>query len=275
MIIQKMPLITCVCVTKNRFDLLKKSINCYINQTYQNKNLVILSQSNKDCNKKIENHIKELNRSDIQFVVAPEFLSLGAMRNTSVELATGEIICQWDDDDLYHPERLITQFKILASDSRNIASVYCDFLKYFDHVKKMYWCDWSNEPKFTHKFLCGSVMFKKTAFHMYRLFYPESGSQSHVEEDLNVLEKLSYKGNIAPVFAGHQYVYVFHCKNTYDLRHHELTLDTTWGKKILSKKELLEKKDLIEATINAMGFCDSFDVCSLDDVAFKCEKAKL
>jgi glycosyltransferase involved in cell wall biosynthesis len=271
MIVQKTPLITCVCVTKNRFHLLQSAIHCYLRQTYPNKNLVILSQGNKKSNDDIGSLLNSLNRPDIQFVEAPEFLSLGAMRNTSVELATGEIICQWDDDDLYHPDRIFTQYRELKKDNRHIASVYCDFLKFFENCNELYWCDWSGEPKLTHKFLCGSVMFYKSAFHMYRLFYPETGSQSKVEEDLNVLEKLSYKGDIAPIFAGHQYIYRFHGINTYDIDHHKLALNTQWGKKVYSNTELLEKKSLLEATFKLVDLNPPLNVCSLDGIAFSLE----
>lgn len=271
MITHSTPLITCVCVTKNRTELLKKAIKCYLNQSYPNKNLVILSQGSLISNQDIKSFVVSLQRNDITFVSAPESLSLGAMRNASVELATGEIICQWDDDDLYHPDRLLTQYKTLTNDNRNIASVYSSFLKLFSHTSKLYWCDWYGEPKFTHKFLCGSVMFHKKAFHMYRQFYPENGHQSKVEEDLHVLEKLNYKGGIAAVTAAHQYIYIFHGSNTYDINHHMLTLNTTWGKKVLTKLELEEKKSLLKATFNLVDLQETVHVSSLDEICYTCK----
>ncbi len=261
-------------MTKNRHELIQKSIQCFLRQNYPNKNLVILSQGNEDSNRQIKLYVDSLHRTDIQFLVAPELLSLGAMRNASVELATGEIICQWDDDDLYHSDRLMTQFKVLMSDNRNSASLYCDFLKYFTSTNEMYWCDWSKEPKLTHQFLCGTVMFYKSIFHMYSPFYPETGYQSVVEEDLHILDKLNYKGVLAPVFAGHQYVYIFHGRNTYDLKHHQLTLDTSWGKKVLSNSELLAKKHLLEATFKNVDLKPPINIYSLEGLAFEYELPK-
>jgi glycosyltransferase involved in cell wall biosynthesis len=268
MISGKLPLISCVCVTKDRFELFKKSIFCYLNQNYQNKNLIILSQSNDDTNKKIEKYIKDLSRDDILFLAAPTMLTLGAMRNTSIELATGEIICQWDDDDLYHPNRLTNQYKCLKSDNRNVASLYSNFLKYFANSKEVYWCDWLNESEYSHRFLCGSVMFYKSLFHMWENFYPERGAQSCCEEDLNVLEKLMLKGSIAPVLDGNEYVYVYHGVNTYDLDHHKLTLDIRWGKKVYTKEDLLKKQNLIEETFDLIQMDDIVKIKSLGEVAF-------
>lgn len=268
MIYFKKPLITCTMVTNGRFELIKKSISCFIRQTYLNKNLVILSQGCDSDNKKIQQHVRSLGRDDILFLTAPSRLSLGAMRNTSVELAKGEIICQWDDDDLYGSDRLMAQYNALRSNSGNLCSVYSNFLKYFRTSGELYWCDWSGEPLVSHKYLCGSVMFYKKTFHMYRQFYPEHGSQSHVEEDLNVLEKLIYSGGVGEVKDGNQYIYIFHGENTYDLEHHKLTLNTNWGKKVFDNDELLSKRNLLEETFDEMQINEMMSVRSLDSVAF-------
>lgn len=268
MISSQLPLITCVCVTKNRPNLLQRSIECYLRQTYPNKKLVVVSQGDEKNNNFTLKYLKEINRPDILFVEAPSMLTLGAMRNVSIELATGEIICQWDDDDVYHPERLITQYKALISDSRNVASLYSDFLKYFSNSQELYWCDWSKESEYSHRFLCGSIMFYKSLFHMWENFYPERGSQSGREEDLHVLEKLISKGSIAPVAAGYQYIYVYHGINTYDLDHHKLTLDIRWGKKVYNKQQLIENKNSINESLFYLDLSNQIYVKSLDELAF-------
>lgn len=269
MINPKMPVVTCLTVTNGRVNQTKNAIRHFINQTYRRKNMVLLSQGTEDQNNQIRQHVNSLSRSDILFLTASPKMSLGAMRNASVELATGDIMCQWDDDDHYHPERISTQYSVLASDSNNIASVYCDFIKYFEDSGVAYWCDWSGEPLLSHKFLCGSAMFHKKTFHLYSNFYPESGDQCHVEEDLNVIEKMSYKGELGKVFAGHQYIYVFHGANTYDLNHHQLTLDTTWGKKVYTNDQLIEQKRLLETTFSLAMLDKPISVRSLEGEAFK------
>lgn len=266
MITDDLPLITCVMVTEGRWPLMKKSIDCYLNQSYMNKNLVILSQGSSEINFSIEDYVSKHN--DITFLSVPKRLSLGALRNLSVEIATGDIICQWDDDDLYHPHRIITQYKNLSMNENNSASIYCDFLKYFKLKKTIYWCDWSGEPPLINKFLCGSVMFWKRFFYDFMPFYPEKGNQSNKEEDLHVLSKLKSKGILCPVFAGHQYIYVYHGDNTYDLKHHKYTLDTSSGKKVYSTNELYEKKDLLIETFKLTNIDTNLFVSSLDECAF-------
>lgn len=264
----RLPTITCVTVTQGRVELLKKAIRCYTHQSFINKNMVIVSQGTQEDNRRIRDHLRDLNRADISFYEAPSDLSLGAMRNLSCEIATGDIICQWDDDDLYHPDRMMLQYNVLRSDSNRVASLYCDFLKYFMTTGEVYWCDWSGEPLPTHRFLCGSVMFYKSMFGMYSTFYPQEGSQSRVEEDLHILDKLQSKGQLGPVWAGWHYIYVYHGGNVYDIEHHRLTLDTTWGKKILSVEQLLERRSLLESTFDLVGADKPMVVRSKDEIAF-------
>lgn len=269
MISDYLPKISCVCVTKNRLDLLKKSIDCYIKQNYQNKELIIVSQDSDENFKQIKEYLNIVKRSDISLFQVPDYVSLGSLRNTSIEIAKGDLICQWDDDDLYHPDRLITQFQAIRKNAKNLASIYCDFLKFFVHAQELYWCDWCGKHDYSHKFLCGSIMFYKKAFHMFDIFYPECGPESDRQEDLNVLEKILSKGTIAPIVAGYQYIYVYHGKNTYEIEHHKLTLDDRWGFKVFNKEELFKNKDLLENTFKILGLNQKIKVCSLTETVFE------
>lgn len=266
MIFVNRPLITCTVVTTGRVELVKRAVACYLSQTYHNRNMVILSQGDPESNEAIKQHVAD--HKDILFLSAPTNLSLGAMRNAAVELATGEVICQWDDDDLYHPDRLMTQYKALLCHKQNVASVYTEFLKYFRTTGEMYWCDWIGEPMPASKFLSGSIMFYKREFHRFPLFYPQSGSQSNVEEDLNVLQKLLSIGAVEPVRCGYQYIYVYHGSNTYDLDHHRLTLSLHSGKNLMQTNDLCDRKSLLEATFKIVGVNELVSVRSQHGEAF-------
>jgi glycosyltransferase involved in cell wall biosynthesis len=264
--INKFLKVSCVTVTKGRFDLLKKSVQCYINQTYPNKELVILSQA--EDNSEIKNWLMTLNRTDIVFAEAPPDICLGEMRNTSMELAHGDIICQWDDDDLYHSDRVSYQYQTMMASADFSGSCYTNFLKYFKEDQTMYWCDWWSEGGF-RKFLCGSIMFHKKYYHIYDgHFYPENGEQCHVEEDFNVLQKLVIHGPIAPASKGYHYVYVYHGYNTYEIDHHRLTLDVSGNKIVMNQKELLRWREKLIQTMHDMRVEDTIHFKSIDHDAF-------
>jgi len=271
MIIERTPKISCLMVTTGRVDCLQRSVGCYLSQTYPNKELIVVSQGSDEVNHEIGQYLDGLQRSDILFETAPPHLTLGAMRNVSCELARGPVLCQWDDDDLYHPRRLFDQYQALRTHRSNAASAFGSFLKYFQHIQEIYWCDWSGEGCESCRLLPGSVMFYKRYFQKYQsLLYPVQGEQCHVEEDLNVLEKLLKCGRVVPVMGGHMYVYMFHGENTYNLAHHQLALDISSGKRVLSQEELMDREPLLISTFQGLGM-DTLKVMSLDGLAFTYE----
>lgn len=267
MLVDLMPKISCLLVTAGRYERVQQSLRCFQNQTYPNKELILVSQGEGEVNQALF----ELTRTipEVQFFCAHSRLSLGSMRNLSCEIANGPILCQWDDDDFYFPTRLTDQFKALTGNSKNVASAFTKFFKYFADTHELYWCDWAGEGVPSSQYLCGSVMFYKKTFHRYNsLLYPEVGRQADREEDLNVLFKLLEAGRVEAVGPGHQYVYVYHGDNTYDLHHHQLTLLTNSGKTVADCDELLLNQTLIEGCLRDYGLPGPIHVRSLHEVAF-------
>jgi glycosyltransferase involved in cell wall biosynthesis len=229
MLLCKLPVVTCVTVTRGRAACVARALRCYAAQTYPCRNMVVVSQGTPEENAAVR---AVLDRADVTFYEARPAASLGELRNVSVELATGDLICQWDDDDLYHPRRIASQYDTLRADSRHAASLYTNFVKLFEPTGELYWCDWAGERDVVRRHLCGSVMFPRRLYGEFPLLYPQAGRQSCREEDLNALYKLTAKGTLGSVTSGWEYVYVYHGANTYDLPHHRLTLDTTSGKAV-------------------------------------------
>jgi glycosyltransferase involved in cell wall biosynthesis len=270
-----LPRISCVTVTRGRYEQLIYAIRCFAAQTYPHRELVILSQGDRETNQRIKELVDASGvSSDVQFVEAPESLTLGQMRNTSVEIATGKIICQWDDDDLYHPERLTTQYNALKRGGNVVASLYTVFLKYFADDGTLYLIDHADgsedyrqvlqEQPFK-RFLCGSVMFYKSCFHRaFNRLYPEFGPQSASQEDLNVLQRLMQMGEVIGIDKGH-YIYVWHGSNVCDKRHHKFLFHK---KRIAGRVELLQQRAVIESTLRAAKIPSSIQVCTTQPVDF-------
>ena len=269
MIINELKKVSCLMVTTGRLECIKKSVACYMRQTYSRKELVVICQGNDETNEDVRIYLDSLGRNDIQFVGAPLDLSLGAMRNLSLEISKGQIVCQWDDDDLYHPSRIVTQYKALMENPAHVASCYTKFFKSFVPSHEMYWVDWSKEIPDSHKYLCGSIMFPKEQFYNhFNMLYPEFGGQSSTEEDLNVLEKLMMCGEIAGV-SEPQYIYVYHGSNTYDLDHHKMTINTKVSQKSLAgRDEILANEKQLRQLFAVVGIVDSFVMKSQTDDIF-------
>ena len=86
-------------VTRGGLAPARFAIECYQQQTYANRELVIVSDTVSDA---LAAHIDRLGDASIRIITTPP-APLGTLRNISVKAAHGPIIAQWDDDDLYHP----------------------------------------------------------------------------------------------------------------------------------------------------------------------------
>lgn len=95
------PLITCLCLTRDRREYLAHAIQCFEAQTYTRRELVIVADGLSDLEG------LALNGFDISVIVAPGVV--GRKRNVGCAAARGSVIAIWDDDDHSAPPRLAYQ----------------------------------------------------------------------------------------------------------------------------------------------------------------------
>ncbi len=101
------PRVSCLMVTANRMRLAERAVNCFKNQTYPNKELVVIDDGKEDYSPLFQG----IEPRDITYVRIPRTskLVLGTLRNIALEYAQGNYLVQWDDDDWYHPQRIAFQ----------------------------------------------------------------------------------------------------------------------------------------------------------------------
>ncbi|TYP95023.1 Glycosyltransferase involved in cell wall bisynthesis [Fodinibius salinus] len=105
--VSETPKVSCLTVTANRKQLMKRAVRCFRNQTHDNKELVIIDDGNQD----LDDILAPLPSQEVTYVKLenkPEN-TLGKLRNKSLEEANGDFLVQWDDDDWYHPKRIEIQ----------------------------------------------------------------------------------------------------------------------------------------------------------------------
>lgn len=117
-------LISCICITQKRVPQLARTIMCFLNQTHTHKELVILFEAKDTETGKYAIEGPYAKHPLIKWlrVNKPEDMYLGQLRNYAIERATGKFICQWDDDDWYHPEKLSFQLTELI-ENKTLANV--------------------------------------------------------------------------------------------------------------------------------------------------------
>ena len=95
-------MVSCIMPTKNRRQFVPRAIACFLAQTYENRELVVLDNGDS---------IADLVPKDprIRYVRMASNQTTGQLRNLCCQIARGEFIAHWDDDDWSHPKRLEEQ----------------------------------------------------------------------------------------------------------------------------------------------------------------------
>jgi glycosyltransferase involved in cell wall biosynthesis len=212
------PSVSCLMITRDRLALARLAIRCFAEQTHAARELVIVSEGDRWYRQALRRCADELGVEQLRIVTAERGTTLGALRNMSMDAADGEILCQWDDDDLSHPARLATQLQgMLAQRAR--ACFLTDHIQYLERQHLALWIDWTLGGRTTDEMQLfpGTVMLYKEP----HVRYPEEGPYARRGEDSIVVSQLFRTVPVARLPGmGHLYLYRYHGANTFDEAHH-------------------------------------------------------
>lgn len=196
--------VTCIMITANRSLLAERSIQCFLNQTYINKELLVIDDGKDDLEPLLQKYIP--NQYHYHRIEKKEGQNLGFLRNLGLQLAQGEYIAQWDDDDWYHPDRLKVQINALKN-----GSSACILQATLMHL--------SNDEYMNHPYigwLPGGVPGTIVHINDSNTSYPLESRG----EDTSFLDYWRTKGlTILPMNYSHLFIRCFHGKNTWEEIH--------------------------------------------------------
>jgi glycosyltransferase involved in cell wall biosynthesis len=212
-------MVSCLMVTiaqPERWPYLRRSVADYCRQTHSNRELVIVLDSGQPETKAaIAEHIAALRRGDIRIIDAGDKRPLGALRNIARDSAGGDICCQWDDDDLNHPERVERQLRSLLETECEAAFLQ-ETMQFFPQSRTLHCINWRAAPGGG---LPGTLMCRRGA----PIRYPENGAESEHGEDSAILEQFLTRDSCRFLTgAPYLYVYVSHGLNTSSVAHHRM-----------------------------------------------------
>ena len=220
----------------SRLPLLERAVGDFAAQSHADAELVIVH----DGGAEFDAHVHALARRHaahrIRVHAAKPGLNLGALRNLSVQLAQGDLVCQWDDDDRHHPQRLALQSDALRAQAADFCFL-ADQLHWFAAAGELYWDDWNIEP-YPMNFVHGTLLGRKAAM-------PAYAGLARGEDTALLHEILRAGRRIAQLRdRGWAYVYVYHGGNVFDAAHHAAIsrLKRYSGARLLAREGLLRER---------------------------------
>ena len=206
-------MISCFTVTQEgRLEVLARAVADFCAQTVREKELVILHDAGPAFHESVSRLAVKRDDAQIRIARVPVGRTLGALRNAAIEETRGEYVCQWDDDDRYHPRRMELQLEALRA-AKSDCSFLSDQLHLFADQREMYWDDWHDKP-YPLNVVPGTLLARRDSLPRY--------PDSRRGEDTDLIVAMLRQGwTVARLRElGYLYVYVFDGRNTFDRAHH-------------------------------------------------------
>ncbi|MCI9381684.1 MAG: glycosyltransferase [Dorea sp.] len=141
------PLVSVVIPVYNRMDMIERSINSVLNQTYKNIEIIVIDDGSIDDTLKI---IEHLSISDIK-VLKQNHRGANAARNLGISAAKGEFIAFQDSDDEWLPNKLEKQITYMLRSSYE--ACYCPFFLYEGSHNGVFFSDYQDKQKYERDLL--------------------------------------------------------------------------------------------------------------------------
>lgn len=202
------PLVSCIMPTSSdRADWMDQAIRYFQTQDYADRELIILDDGSVDRSAAMPSDTR------VRYHRLPHKMSIGAKRNRACELARGEIVAHWDDDDWYAAERLSAQVAPLLRGEAEICGL--TGTRFFDLNQ---WRFWACTPDlhrrlFVHDVHGGTLVYRRSVFERLAR-YPDAS----LAEDAAFLRAAVARGaRLAAIEGSELFLYVRHAANTWAL----------------------------------------------------------
>jgi hypothetical protein len=231
------PLVSCLMVTRGRLFPSRFAVDCFLRQSWAERELVLVCDG---PGTEVETYCRALGDARIRIVypeadavAAPDTEanppSLGALRNLALRAARGEWICQWDDDDLYHPQRI--EIGMLMLQSMQADALFLSRWMLWAPAARRIGVSGSREWE-------GSMLARRTGVPAYPALARG--------EDTAVMHAMLGRGRVVLLDAPWLYTYVQTGANTWTAHHFEA---------IWQAASFVEAPERYDAALAAMAAC--------------------
>jgi hypothetical protein len=216
--------ITCICVTHSRVPFLRRSVRCFLEQEYHDRELVVIYQSDDDATRQFLEGLSEGSIIPVEVPAVPR-LSLGSLRNFGRQAGTGKYIATWDDDDWHSPARLAEQMR--AIQETGASACLLARLTLYDSITKRAYV--SNTRPWEQSIVAERAILP---------LHPDLEKS----EDTPVVQEVVRQGQYTLLDRPELYVYTRHRRNTCDQWGHFLNVSRPLG---------METSSFVSALINS------------------------
>jgi glycosyltransferase involved in cell wall biosynthesis len=179
-----LPLVSCIMPTANRKDFIPSAIENFLKQDYMNTELIIVD----DGKESVQHLIPDNPR--IRYFYFEPLGPIGTKRNIACEIADGELITHWDDDDWYAQDWISHQVQALVNSDADICGI--NQVQFFSPTLNSYWMTKNSNSQ--RPWLTGAS-----------LIYRKSYWEKHPFKNLQIGEDDDYVRNSGGKIFAHDY----------------------------------------------------------------------
>lgn len=200
----RIPAVSCLMPTCDRRLLARRAIDHFLNQDYGNRELVVVDDGEDPVDDLVPpGDLVRYHRLDTR-------RSIGWKRQFACEVADGDVLVQWDDDDWYGDQRVRRQVDPIARGDAEVSALLWDYL--YDVPGRRFWRK-SATFRVNHldSVVCGTLAFTRSAWRRSAGYRDVS-----LGEDIGMLTELVRQGaRFARVKSDGIFVCVRHSGNSW------------------------------------------------------------
>lgn len=162
------PLVSVIIPTYKRSDLIRKTIDSVLHQTYENIEIIVVDDNGRGCENQIKTEQtlhKYIVEKKIIYLVHEKNKNGSAARNTGLSHAKGTFVNFLDDDDFLHPTKIEKSVNVLMDLNNQYRAAYCNseiWAKRFNSIIKVTTNNHLS-GSFMKEYLLGKCLFNTSA----------------------------------------------------------------------------------------------------------------
>lgn len=172
---------------RGQLDLLKRSIDCFLNQTYPNRELIIASDESTFFQSAIQRYLDHKDAVHVYLLKPAEHTSsIDTCYNLAWNEATGTYVCLWEGQHQHHSRRLEVQYTHLTTARAN-ASFMVDQLALIKEHRSLCLIERPQPQGGTSQLILNSMLSENTAALRFT-------SQNGKTLDTSIIDQMVHQG---------------------------------------------------------------------------------